>query len=78
VARVGIRLTETGESVVVTGNHLNANPGRFPGGFSTIGLQCAEAPGPVFDNIIVGFDSPVVGCNAFDNTIAPRRGLDAP
>ena len=76
VARVGIRLTETGESVVVTGNHLNANPGRFPGGFSTIGLQCAEAPGPVFDNIIVGFDSPLVGCNAFDNKIAPRRGPD--
>ena len=78
VARVGIRLTETGESVVVTGNHLNANPGRFPGGFSTIGLQCAEAPGPVFDNIIVGFDSPLVGCNAYDNKVAPGTERDAP
>ncbi|WP_457097162.1 right-handed parallel beta-helix repeat-containing protein [Lysobacter sp. P5_B9] len=76
VARLGITLTENGESVVVTGNHLNANPGRFPGGFSTIGLRCGEAPGPVFANIIVGFDSPVVGCNAFDNKIAPRKGLD--
>ncbi|GAB3373668.1 hypothetical protein GCM10027431_25560 [Lysobacter rhizosphaerae] len=76
VARVGIALTENGESVVVTGNHLNANPGHSPGGFSTIGLRCGEAPGPVFANIIVGFDSPVVGCNAFDNKIAPRKGLD--
>jgi hypothetical protein len=76
VAHLGITLTENGESVVVTGNHLNANPGRFPGGFSTIGLRCGEAPGPVFANIIVGFDSPVVGCNAFDNKIAPRKGLD--
>jgi hypothetical protein len=77
VARVGMRLTETGESLQVSGNHLNANPGRPPEGFSTIGNQCAEAPGPVIDNIIVGFDSPLVDCNAFDNTF-PRGGPDAP
>ncbi|WP_460735231.1 right-handed parallel beta-helix repeat-containing protein [Lysobacter tyrosinilyticus] len=78
VARVGIRVSESGASLQVSGNHLNANPGHFPGGFSTIGIQCgSEELGPVFDNLIVGFDSPVMQCNAFDNTI-PRSGHDTP
>lgn len=80
VTTSGISLSETGASLQVSGNHLNANPGRFSGGVSTIGIQCAVegGSGPVFANLIVGFDRAVVGCNAFDNTIAPRKGLAAP